>query len=89
MLSSKHWSCWYSQHLVRPRVIPEYLVLRGCLRAFALERAVQQIRSLFELEGTCGRYTTRAKLCHLRSLLNIQVERILEQLHVAFKLSLL
>ena len=62
--AQKDWSCWYSQHLVRPRVVPEHLVLRGCLRAFALERAVQQIRSLFELEGTSGRYTTRAKLCH-------------------------
>ena len=89
MLAQKHWSCWYSKHLVRPRVAPEHLVFRGCLRAFALEHAVQQIRSLFELEGTCGRYTTCAKLCHLRSLPSIQVERILDQLHVAFKLSLL
>ena len=56
--------------------VPEHLVLRHCLREFVLEHTIEIIRRLFGLDGTRGRYTTRAILCHVRPLSSIQLEGI-------------
>ena len=54
----------------------------------APKNLVHRRTPLFGCEGTCGRFTTRAILSHLRPLCSIHVERILVPLHVAVKLLL-
>ena len=51
------------------------------MAVLAFVHAVQKI-PVSGLQGTCGRFTTRAILCQLRPLASIQDEGILDQLQV-------
>ena len=46
----------------------EHVVLRGCVRAFVLERTIQNSHRLCRLKDTCGRLATRAIPCRSRPL---------------------
>ena len=64
----KKWLWSYPKTLSLIAFVTEHIVLRGCLRAFVLEHAPQEIHRLFGLEDACGRFTTCATLCHSRPL---------------------